>query len=148
MFQILRKGKPLNVGKIITPITITNPFDPSQKIVCDVLVDTGASSLILPKIWRDKLGKIPFSHKVELETADQRAVIGEVCGPMRIQIKGFKPISNDVVFIDMEPKRGRYEALLGYIILEQSLAAVDMKHHRLVHVKYMDLKSFEYRLTA
>jgi len=40
----------------------------------------------------------------------------------------------------MEPTNGRYEPLLGYIILEQSRAAIDMVGHRLVQVKYMDLK--------
>ncbi len=33
-----------------------------------------------------------------------------------------------------------YEPLIGYIVLEQSRAAVDMIGHRLLHVKKMDLK--------
>lgn len=33
-----------------------------------------------------------------------------------------------------------YEPLLGYIILEQAQAAVDMLGHRLVPVKYIDMK--------
>ena len=39
----------------------------------------------------------------------------------------------------MEPRNG-FEPLLGYIVLEQSQAAVDMLGHRLVKVKYLDLK--------
>lgn len=35
---------------------------------------------------------------------------------------------------------GNYEPLLGYIVLEQCQAAVDMLGHRLVHVGKTDLK--------
>ena len=47
---------------------------------------------------------------------------------------------NEVFFSDMRPEDGVYEPLIGYIILEQSEAAVDMLGHRLIHVKRMDLK--------
>jgi hypothetical protein len=40
----------------------------------------------------------------------------------------------------MEPANGEYEPLIGYLILEQSQAAVDMLGHRLVLVKHLDLK--------
>jgi hypothetical protein len=40
----------------------------------------------------------------------------------------------------MKPEDGIYEPLIGYIILEQSQAAVDRVGHRLLHVKKMDLK--------
>lgn len=40
----------------------------------------------------------------------------------------------------MEPANGRYEPLLGYIVLEQCQAAVDMLGQRLLHVKKTDLK--------
>ena len=39
-----------------------------------------------------------------------------------------------------EAKDGEYEPLLGYIILEQAQAAVDMLSHRLGPVKYIDCK--------
>ncbi|MFC1482438.1 hypothetical protein ACFL51_01390 [Myxococcota bacterium] len=45
-----------------------------------------------------------------------------------------------MTFIDMDPVNGRFEPLIGYIILEQSRAAVDMVGHRLVPVQHMDLK--------
>ena len=40
----------------------------------------------------------------------------------------------------MEPRDRSYEPLLGYIVLEQSQAAVDMLGHGLVKVKALDLK--------
>jgi predicted aspartyl protease len=128
------------MGRIITPITISNAFDPTKEIRCDILVDTGASGLILPSAWKDRLGALPVVRTVEMETADQRVVSGDVCGPVRIQIEGFDTIFNEVTFLEMHPANGGYEPLLGYIILEQSRAAVDMVGHRLVPVKYMDLK--------
>ena len=63
-----------------------------------------------------------------------------VCGPVTIQIEGFRPIVTEVIFIEMEPRDGRYDALLGYLVLEQSSAAVDMVAHRLVPVRYVDAK--------
>jgi hypothetical protein len=89
---------------------------------------------ISEEIKLDNLGK------VQLETAAQETVEGEVCGPVRIQIEGFRPIYNEVLFLDMKPENGEYEPLIGYVILEQSRAAVDMLGHRLVPVKRMDLK--------
>ncbi len=54
--------------------------------------------------------------------------------------EGFRPIFSEVIYVDMTPKEGRFEPLLGYIPLEQSQAAVDMLGHRLVYVKRLDLK--------
>lgn len=133
------------MGRIVSPITITNALDVSHQIQCDILVDTGADSLILPKSWKPRLGKVPTLRVDKLETAEQRQISGEVCGPVRIQIKGFKPIYNEVTFIDMESRQGKYEPLLGCIILEQSQAIVDMKRHRLAHVKYAYLKTMAKR---
>ncbi len=75
------------------------------------------------------------------ETADHRPVVGEVCGPVQIQIAGFRPIAGEVVFIDMPETDEPYEPLVGYMVLEASQAAVDMVGHRLTHVRYMDLKA-------
>ncbi len=59
---------------------------------------------------------------------------------MQIKIEGFRPVFTEVVFVEMKPADGQYEPLLGYIVLEQCQAAVDMLGHRLVHVKRLDLK--------
>lgn len=40
----------------------------------------------------------------------------------------------------MNPADGEYEPLIGYIVLEQSLAGDDMLGHRLVPIKHLDLK--------
>jgi predicted aspartyl protease len=128
------------MGRIVASVKIENPAEPEAKIRCDALVDTGSSFMVLPSAWRDRLGKLDSLGNVRLETATQETVEGEVCGPAKIQIEGFRPIYNEVLFLDMKPENGEYEPLIGYVILEQSQAAVDMIGHRLIHVKRMDLK--------
>jgi hypothetical protein len=67
-------------------------------------------------------------------------VDGEICGPVKIQIEGFRPIFSEVLFIKMHPSDSTYEPLIGYLVLEASQAAVDLIGHRLAHIRYLDLK--------
>ena len=128
------------MGRIISSVSITNISDQTKTLRCDAMVDTGASFMVLPGAWRDRLGDLETLETISLETATQDIITGEVCGPVRIQVEGFRPIFNEVLFIDMNPDDGIYEPLIGYIILEQSQAGVDMLGHRLIPVKHMDLK--------
>jgi predicted aspartyl protease len=124
---------------IVASVKIGNVMDNSISVRCDALVDTGASHMVLPTAWKERLGKLESTRTIEMETATQEILTGEVCGPVRIQIEGFRPIFNEVAFVEMKPADGDYEPLIGYIVLEQSQAAVDMLGHRLVP-KHMDLK--------
>ena len=128
------------MGRIVASVVIDNILAPDKKIRCDALVDTGASHMVLPTAWKERLGDLEEISTVELETATQNTVSGSVCGPVRLQVEGFRPIFTEVVFVEMSPGDGEYEPLIGYIVLEQSQAAVDMLGHRLVHVKRLDLK--------
>lgn len=131
------------MGRIVTSVTITNARQQEYQILCDALVDTGVSHMVLPLAWKAKLGDIEHVATVELELADQTVQSGEICGPVKIRIEGFRPVYTEILFLDMQPREGRYEPLLGYIVLEQSQAAVDMLGHRLVHVKRLDLKGLQ-----
>jgi hypothetical protein len=128
------------MGRIVTNVTLTNLLDTNNQINIDVLVDTGTANMVLPLAWKERLGKLNKIREVEGETATQEIVKGEVYGPVEIKIEGFAPVYSEVLFLDMHPFDGIYEPLLGYIILEQSQAAVDMLGHRLVHIKKVDLK--------
>ena len=128
------------MGRIIASVRIDNASDVSKGLSCDALVDTGASLMVLPSAWRDRLGELKPGTEMEVETATQEIVRAEVCGPVRIQIEGFRPIFNEVAFVEMNPADGEYEPLIGYIVLSQSLAAADMTGHCLVPIKHMDLK--------
>ncbi len=96
--------------------------------------------MVLPNAWKDRLGDLETVSTISLETATQETVEGEIRGPVRIQLEGFRPIFNEVLFVEMNPEDGIYEPLIGYIVLEQSQASVDMHGHRLVPIKHMDLK--------
>ncbi|MBI5244638.1 MAG: hypothetical protein HY922_13300 [Elusimicrobia bacterium] len=128
------------MGRVASFVTIENSSSPDKKIECDALVDTGASHMVLPAAWRHRLGELKQLAEIELEMANQTPIKGSVCGPVQIQIEGFRPIFSEVIFVEMEPKDGQYEPLIGYVVLEQAQAAVDMMGHRLVHVKRLDLK--------
>jgi predicted aspartyl protease len=135
------------MGRIVSSVRIDNVADPAKSIRYDALVDTGVAYLVLPTAWKDRLGDLAAIQKVEVETATQAKTQGEICGPVRIQVEGFRPIYNEVLFVDMQPEEGRFEPLIGYIVLEQSQAAVDVIGHRLVDVKHVDLKQTSPALT-
>ena len=128
------------MGRLVTSVKIENVSDANKVIRCDALVDTGASFMILPVAWKDRLGKLEQIRTVHAETATQQVIEGKICGPVKIQMEGFDPIFSEVMFVEMQPEDGIYEPLLGYLILEQSQAAVDMVGHHLMHVKHTDLK--------
>ena len=128
------------MGRIIASVKVENAMDPSKSLRCDALVDTGASFMVLPMAWRDRLGDLETMTDVEMETATQDTIKGIVCGPVRIQLEGFRPIHHEVAFVNMTPEDGEYEPLIGHLVLEHSQAGVVVLGHRLVKVKHMDLK--------
>ena len=129
------------MGRITTTLRILNTNNAEKNIRCDALVDTGASHVVLPKEWKDQLGDLEFLEEVEFEAANQTRGKGEIYGPVKIQIANFRPIFDEVLFIDMEKNTdGEYEPLVGYIPLEKIPVAVDMLGHRLVKVRALDLK--------
>ncbi len=69
-----------------------------------------------------------------------RALEGDVCGPVRIQIEGFRPVFSEVVFLEMQLVNGDYDLWLATLSWSKARLPVDMLGHRLVHVKQLDLK--------
>lgn len=128
------------MGRIVSNVQIGNLLEPGRKIECDALVNTGAAYMVLPKAWQSRLGKLTIIREIDCETATQDLVRAPVFGPVEIRVEGFAPVYGEVLFLDMHPKDGTYEPLLGYIVLEQCQAAVDMLGLRLVHAKKTDLK--------
>lgn len=131
------------MGRIIAPVSVQNLTGANLSKNFDALVDTGAGYLTLPLAWKEQFGPFAFEETVELQTATQEVVRGTVCGPARIKVEGFRAISNEILFLNMHPDNGEYEPLLGYIVLEQCGAAVDMLGHRLLPARYMDLKKID-----
>jgi len=129
------------MGKVIVQVAVANLLDPARKLQVNALVDTGAFGLVLPLAWKEQLGELPEVEMVEIETADQRVVVAEVRGPVRIQLEGFRRVTGEVIFVEMERGPHGYQPLVGYTVLELSGVAVDMVSHRLIARKYYDLKS-------
>lgn len=128
------------MGRITAPVNIQNMTGAKLSKNIDALVDTGAGYLTLPLEWKEQFGSFATEQTVELQTATQEVVQGTVCGPVKIKVEGFRPVYNEILFLEMQPDNGEYEPLLGYIVLEQCGAAVDVLGHRLLPVRYMDLK--------
>ena len=134
------RRRPPDMGRITTQVLIENTADPAKSVQCVALIDTGASHMVLPLAWKDRLGKLESIGPVEAEVADQSFLRGEMCGPVKITVERFRSVFSEVIFLDMQPSDGEYEPLLGYLVLEAIPAAVDMLGHRLVPVKHLDLK--------
>ena len=128
------------MGRIVAQVSVMNALEHDRRLTFSGLVDTGAAYLTLPAAWKGQLEPFPSVQMVDVETAAQETVRGKVCGPVRIEIEGFRPIYSEVLFIGMHPEDGAYEPLVGYLPLGQSQAAVDMLGHRLVHARRIDLK--------
>jgi predicted aspartyl protease len=131
------------MGRIVANVSVKNLFEQEKIINFDALVDTGAAYMVLPQVWKNRLGKLNLIRQIDCETATQEIVKGEVCGPVEIKIEGFDPIYGEVLFLNVKPEDGIYEPLIGYIVLEQAQAAVDMLGHRLIHVRKADLKNID-----
>ena len=90
------------MGRIIAQTKVTNLTDASKFVQCGMLVDTGAAALILPAAWRDRLGAFPREEQVALVLANGKVVQGSACAPVEIQIEGFRPVVNEVMFVETE----------------------------------------------
>ncbi|MGH9800845.1 MAG: hypothetical protein ACRD82_10815, partial [Blastocatellia bacterium] len=87
--------------------------------------------------WKDELGTLEMIESIELRTATQEKIPGEVCGPVKIQVEGFRPIASEVLFIEMESDDGNYEPLLGHLVLQQAGIAIDRLSHQLMKGRYL-----------
>ena len=128
------------MGRITVTINVQNLAGANLSKNFDALVNTGAGYLTLPLAWKEQFGSFSSEETMELQTATQEVIKGTVCGPVWIKVEGFRAIHNEILFLNMQPDSGEYEPLLGYIVLEQCGAVVDMLGHRLVPVRYMDMK--------
>ena len=129
------------MGRVVANVTVSNIFDEKNSVQCVAMVDTGASHLVLPRAWRERMGNLEQVATVEVETADGTLLEGQICGPVRIQVNEFRAVFLEVMFIEMSAVGGEYEPLLGYLVLEAIPASVDMVEHRLVQGRPLPLKA-------
>lgn len=125
------------MSEIFSFVTVTSFVDPAKTLKFQGLIDTGASYLTLPNTWKDQLGALQLLSTVELEMATQEKIEAEICGPVKIEVEGFRPVAGEVAFIEMAPTNGNYEPLIGHFVLEQAGIAIDMISHRLMKGRFL-----------
>jgi len=124
------------MGRIITEVSVTNRHNAVRRITISVMVETGATHLVLPLAMKDQLGDFFSQREATARIASGKTVTGLVCGPAMLELQGFPTAWGEVMFLEMEEEP---QPLLGYLPLEHFGAAVDMLGHRLVHVQSLDL---------
>ncbi len=121
------------MGRLVQRVKIQSLLNKEESLEVDALVDTGASIMALP-------GKYKAIFK-STELYDAESVTAGGVVPVKIgagflvQVGDFRATSADIAFIE-----GLDEPLIGYTLLEAIPVAVDMLGHRLVPVKYFDMK--------
>lgn len=86
------------IGRIITAVDLENPAEPRRHKKIDALVDTGATCLTLPSVWKGQLGSFEMEETIESQIATQEVVTGIICGPVKIRVEGFRAIYSKVLF--------------------------------------------------
>ena len=62
------------MGRIVTQVEVSNPSDEGKVLTCSTFVDTGAAGLILPMVWKERLGEFSSSEVVDLVLANNEVV--------------------------------------------------------------------------
>lgn len=120
--QAETEGK--EMGRVIAPITLQNYDDwraaqqgqmsPEQVRTVEVdglLVDTGATMLVIPKSISDRLG-VPEMRRTTVRYADNRTAERQVVGPIRLTVCNRTEVFSAIVEEEVT------EPLIGQVVLE------------------------------
>jgi clan AA aspartic protease len=130
------------MGQVMTKVTLWNstdldnvergliPREAVRQVELEALVDTGATTLVLPHDVVDALGLTIFDH-LPVRLADGKGYTWPVAGSLRISILGRETYCDAYVAPVGAP------ALIGQIPLERLDLIVDPKSQE-VRVKYPD----------
>ena len=99
------------MGEIRVQVKLSNLTDPSRRATAEMLVDTGATRVFLPRGLVRRLGLRKVAE-AEVEYADGRKARVPVVAPLRIAIDG------RVAVLDAVSAPTRTEPLLGLVALE------------------------------
>jgi clan AA aspartic protease len=111
------------MGVFTVKVTVWNPRKPEIKIDLELLVDSGATYIVLPANVLKSLEIEPI-RSIRLRLADNR-VIEKPLGEIGIEIEGYKASATPVVLGD----EGIY--LLGSVTMEQLGLMPDPVHKKL-----------------
>jgi len=79
--------------RIASKVTVRNALDQTKMRTFDALVDTGATLLTQPKAWQQDFGEFLTTEQDRVQLADQHEVDVEICGPLTIQLEGFRRVN-------------------------------------------------------
>jgi hypothetical protein len=57
--------------RIIVSVKVANVCDNSKSLSCNAFVDTEFSLMVLPAVWKDRLGNLESTRTIEFETANR-----------------------------------------------------------------------------
>ena len=121
------------MGRIVHQVNIESALQSKEVLELDALVNTGASLLTLPMHYKEYFQSLIY-EEAECVTASEITTT-TIGGPVKITLHGYRSVFGEIAFL-----KGLDEPLIGYSILEIIPVAVDMLGHRLVPVKYLDMK--------
>jgi hypothetical protein len=109
------------MNNIIKPVTIKHYRDLDLEIAIDAAVDASMMYLTLPLRMKSQLGALEkvSEHSITLSNGTTHST--EVCGPLKIQIKGFNAFYSSVEFVDAPED---FAPRIGHTALSQSLAVI------------------------
>lgn len=126
-----------DMGRVLTDVTVYNlgdlfevkrgrlPADQVRKVeVRDALVDSGATTLCLPKRLLDQLGVTPAYQQRAMTAAGER--VTTMYDSVRAEIQG------RIATVDPAGLPDECPVLVGQLVLEAMDWAIDMKRHRLI----------------
>jgi len=97
--------------------------DKIRHVEVDAMVDSGATTIVLPKSLCEQLG-LDYVQTRDVELADGKAQKAEIVGPVEIRFDGRLSVTNAVVLGN--------EVLLGSIPMEEMDVVVDPKRRSLI----------------
>ena len=119
------------MSEIIVSVKLRNDAVRDVPPLCvDALVDTGATRILLPNVWRKRLGDFPRTRRAVAHSISH-TLDALICSPAQVEIAGFPEVDAEVAFTQMEPHNGAYQPVLGHLFLQTCGAVVDMKTHTL-----------------
>ncbi|HIE53559.1 MAG TPA: hypothetical protein EYP85_17545 [Armatimonadetes bacterium] len=113
------------MGKVVEKIKVINVFEPDKVIEIEVVIDTGATMLVLPQNIVDELN-LRKMREVKVRYANNKTEIKSIYGVVTVEMCGRAGEFNVLA----EPEGA--QPLVGQIILEQLDLIVDPSTRKVI----------------
>ena len=113
------------MGKVIEKAKLISLFDPRKSVEVEVVIDTGATMVVLPKNLVNELG-LEKIEDVRVKYADGRIERKEVYGGVKLELKGRTGI------FDVLAEDEGTQPLIGQIVLERLDLIIEPSARKLI----------------